>query len=164
MDAVNCPCVVAVSGVKNSGKTTFLVKLVRELTGRGKRVVVIKHDGHDFQADVEGTDTWRMLEAGAYGTCIYSKNKWMSVKKEENVNAEEMILRFPEADIILIEGLKHSSFPKFELVRKGVSNHSVCNPDTLLALVTDTELEIPGVLSLGMEDISVCADIIEKHM
>ena len=32
MDAVKKPYVAAVSGVKNSGKTTFLEKLVRELT------------------------------------------------------------------------------------------------------------------------------------
>ena len=52
MDAVKKtekPFVAAVSGVKNSGKTTFLEKLVAELTKRGYRVAVIKHDGHEFQ-------------------------------------------------------------------------------------------------------------------
>ena len=66
MDAVRKPekpFAAAVSGVKNSGKTTFLEKLVKELTQRGYRVAVLKHDGHEFQADREGTDTYRMQQA-----------------------------------------------------------------------------------------------------
>ena len=56
---------------KISGKTTFMEKLISELAGQGYRVAVIKHDGHEFQADREGTDTYRMRQAGAYGTCIF---------------------------------------------------------------------------------------------
>ena len=42
------PFVAAISGIKNSGKTTFLEHLVPVLRARGLRVAVIKHDGHDF--------------------------------------------------------------------------------------------------------------------
>ena len=40
--------IAAVSGVKNSGKTTLMEKLIRVLTGRGLQVAAVKHDGHDF--------------------------------------------------------------------------------------------------------------------
>ena len=40
------PFVAAISGIKNSGKTTFLEHLVPVLRARGLRVAVIKHDGH----------------------------------------------------------------------------------------------------------------------
>ncbi len=60
MDVVKRPYVAAVSGVKNSGKTTFLEKLIPVLTARGYQVAVIKHDGHEFEADVEGRDTFRL--------------------------------------------------------------------------------------------------------
>ena len=46
MDAVKRtgkPFIAAVSGVKNSGKTTFMEKLISELAGQGYRVAVIKH-------------------------------------------------------------------------------------------------------------------------
>lgn len=46
------PLFYAVSGVKNSGKTTLITKLLPILTGRGLKVATIKHDGHDFQTDV----------------------------------------------------------------------------------------------------------------
>ena len=82
MDAVKRtgkPFIAAVSGVKNSGKTTFMEKLISELAGQGYRVAVIKHDGHEFQADREGTDTYRMRQAGTYGTCIFSSGQWQVV-------------------------------------------------------------------------------------
>ena len=41
---------------------------------------MIKHDGHDFQADIPGTDTWKMAEAGACGTLVFSEKKYMLVK------------------------------------------------------------------------------------
>lgn len=46
--------IAAVSGVKNSGKTTLMEKLIRVLTGRGLQVAAVKHDGHDFTPDVPG--------------------------------------------------------------------------------------------------------------
>ena len=47
--------IAAISGVKNSGKTTLMEKLIRVLTGRGLQVAAVKHDGHDFTPDVPGT-------------------------------------------------------------------------------------------------------------
>ena len=67
--------IIAVCGVKNSGKTTLLVKLVKNLTERGVKTAVIKHDGHDFSCDVEGTDSYRMKESGAYGTAVFSEQR-----------------------------------------------------------------------------------------
>ena len=64
--------ILAVSGVKNSGKTTLITKLLPELKKRGLQVAVIKHDGHDFEADVPGTDSWKYAQAGADGTCVFS--------------------------------------------------------------------------------------------
>lgn len=163
MDAVRKsekPFVAAVSGVKNSGKTTFLEKLVKELTQRGYRVAVLKHDGHEFQADREGTDTYRMQQAGAYGTCIFSKGQWQMVKKQPDVDVKNLMEFFPEADFILLEGMKSSSFPKFELVRQGISYRSVCDPGTLLAIVTDTGLRLPEIPVLNLNEIGKAADIL----
>lgn len=58
--------IFAVSGVKNSGKTTLICKLLEIFKGKGQKVAVLKHDGHDFEPDVPGTDTYRQLQAGAY--------------------------------------------------------------------------------------------------
>ena len=68
----------------------------------------------------------------------------------------------PEADIILLEGMKDSDYPKFELVRGEISHKSVCRPDTLLGLVTDTELKIPGVPVFGFHETEKCTEILIK--
>ena len=42
--------VFAVSGAKNSGKTTLITQLLPILSAQGIRAAVVKHDGHDFDA------------------------------------------------------------------------------------------------------------------
>lgn len=130
------PAVLAVSGSKNTGKTTLTEALVRELSKRGVKVAVIKHDGHDFIPDVPGTDSYRMKAAGAFGTVVYSENRFCVVK-EETKQAEDFFACFSEADLILLEGQKHSSYPKLETMRRVISTEPVCRQETVLAYVTD---------------------------
>ena len=40
--------IVAISGIKNSGKTTLICRLLEIFKEKGLRVAVLKHDGHDF--------------------------------------------------------------------------------------------------------------------
>ena len=54
------PVLFGIVGEKNSGKTTLMEALIRILTGRGFKVASIKHDGHDFEADREGSDSWKI--------------------------------------------------------------------------------------------------------
>lgn len=107
------PFVFAVSGYKNSGKTTLIAGLIPELRSRGYRVAVIKHDGHDFESDVPGTDSYRFQKAGAYGTAVYSSKRLMVTKEYDRPDERMLMEAFGEADIILIEGLKDSSYPKY---------------------------------------------------
>lgn len=73
----------------------------------------VKHDGHDFEPDVPGTDSFRHRKAGAYGTAVFSDHRFLVTKECEGITEQELFLHFPEADIILVEGLKHSSYPKY---------------------------------------------------
>ena len=140
--------VFAVSGRKNSGKTTLLEGLVRELSARGVRVAVIKHDGHDFEPDVPGTDSFRMKAAGAYGTVVYSENRFSLVKEETSHNVEDFFAYFLEADIILLEGQKDSLYPKIEVMRTYISKEPVCRPETVKAYVQDWDGETGELLEL----------------
>lgn len=112
---INNPFFYCISGYKNSGKTTLLTKLIPELKRRGLKIAVIKHDGHDFESDVPGTDSWKHQQAGAYGTAVFSGKRILITKllEEEQLDEKQLANAFPEADIILIEGLKNSSYPKY---------------------------------------------------
>ena len=107
------PFVFAISGYKNSGKTTLITKLIPILKEKGYRVATIKHDGHDFLGDIPGRDSYRHQEAGAYATAVYSQKRFQIMKEISGITEKELIGCFPEADIILLEGLKSSSYPKY---------------------------------------------------
>ena len=157
------PVLVAVSGVKNSGKTTLIEGMLPHLAAAGLKVAVIKHDGHAFLPDIPGTDTSRFLSAGAWGTAIFDGEKCKVVKREA---ADETILaaQFPGTDLILLEGFKHSPWPKLELVRAGNSSRPVCNPATLLALVTDLPIGLPGVPRLPLGDAAGAAGLLLDYV
>ena len=144
--------IVAISGIKNSGKTTLICRLLEIFKEKGLRVAVLKHDGHDFEPDVPGTDTYRQLQAGAYGTVVFSKGKYMLVKQQPQISEKELIEFFPEADLILLEGFKYSTYPKIEIVRKGNSAESVSNPERLMAIATNLDAEEREALSIS-EDV-----------
>lgn len=107
------PFLFAVSGYKNTGKTTMITRLIPVLNARGYKVAVIKHDGHDFEGDVPGTDSYRHQKAGAYGTAVFSANRVLINKQCQGVDENMIAAAFPEADIILIEGLKDGRYPKY---------------------------------------------------
>lgn len=129
--------VLSVSGRKNTGKTWLLERLVKQLAMSGIRTAVIKHDGHEFEADVPGTDSYRMKKAGALGTVVYSGSRFSLVKDQAGLEAEDFFEHFPEADVILLEGQKYSRYPKIEVLRQAVSRLPVCSPETVLAYVAD---------------------------
>lgn len=159
--------VLAVSGVKNSGKTTLITKLLPYLAKKGCKAAVIKHDGHDFCPDVEGTDSYRFQQAGAYGTAVFSSRRFMVVKQQEDTQEQELLALFPEADMIILEGFKYSSYPKIELVRGVVSRTPVCVPEMVSAYVTDIEdpewkkAEIP---MFGFEEVEKLGDYLLEGM
>lgn len=171
----------AVCGIKNSGKTTLLEGLIRTLTARGLKVAVIKHDGHDFECDVPGTDSWRFARAGARGVSVYSESQLFIRKMREITRAEtdpcaggqdnrpeeseQEFLRslaevFSEADVLLIEGCKDSPFRKIEVVRSPVSEQPVSNPVGRFLVVSNLPEEKTGVRTLPFGELDRIADAI----
>lgn len=157
------PVVVAVSGIKNAGKTTFLEEILPLLRGHGLRVGVIKHDGHSFVPDVPGTDSFRLREAGAQAVAVYSAGRWMLVR-EEPAPLSELISHMSDMQLILLEGQKDSLWPKIELVRAAVSQQSICRPETLLALATDCAVCVPGVPTIALDGYEQAAQLLLRFV
>jgi len=155
--------ILAISGVKNSGKTTLITKLIPYLKEKGLKVATIKHDGHDFQPDIEDTDTYKHRKAGAYGVAIFSKSKWMVIKEEAYSDVLELINQFPEADLILLEGFKYSDYPKVEIIRSQISSTPISNPNTVIAYISDMEELSKDIKQFKLDEIEELAEYIYNY-
>lgn len=137
---VNRPLVFCVSGYSDSGKTWLTQKLINEFIKDGMTVGVIKHDGHDRIKDAAGSDTGLYKESGAICTAVFSDSGNMQYYGE-SVSETDLIERMKSIksppDVIIMEGLKKSSYPKVEVIRKDVYDKSVCDESTLICISTD---------------------------
>ena len=147
------PVMVAICGVKNSGKTTLIEKLVSRMAEDGKRVAVIKHDGHDFTCDIPNTDTYRCSQAGAYGVAAFSSGRVFVHRKGTGESEKELFRLFSDADVILVEGLKDSEYRKIEVVRGAVSRDPVSNPAGRFLIVSDLPSNCFQEECLGFDEI-----------
>lgn len=147
------PIIAAICGVKNSGKTTLIEKIVSQMAKDGKRVAVIKHDGHDFTCDIPDTDTYRCSQAGAYGVAAFSSSRVFVHRTGTLESEKELLQLFSDADVILVEGLKDSEYRKIEVVRGAVSRLPVSNPSGRFLIVSDLPSECFQEECLGFDEI-----------
>lgn len=156
--------VFCVSGFKNSGKTGLIIKLINEFIKRGFTVGAIKHDGHSYSMDSPGTDTHRFLEAGAAATAIFAKEQF-SLDLRKNAEAEEILGFFKDCEVVVIEGLKNSSYPKIEMISDG--QIPTCRTDKVICRATDRKFpcddDIPVFCRDDIEGIFLCITEFFRH-
>ena len=154
---------VSVVGFSNSGKTTFLEKLILVLKGRGLRLGVIKHDVHGFDIDVTGTDSWRFSHAGADVVAIASPQKAAFIE-QRSLSLDGLLSRVTGVDLILTEGFKSEHLPKIEVHRVANGKPLCAPPEELLALVADLpESPYPSVPLFGLDSAEAVADLLLKR-
>jgi molybdopterin-guanine dinucleotide biosynthesis protein MobB len=156
--------IVSIVGMKKSGKTTLIEKLVPILKEKGYKVGTIKHDAHSFEIDHPGTDSYRHFKAGANTTIIASKNKTAIIKRSSSpIKLEEIAERFLyDMDIIITEGYKKENKPKIEVTRSN-KEKILCSPnDNLIAVASDYYLEL-SIPSFNINDIESIAEFIEER-
>jgi molybdopterin-guanine dinucleotide biosynthesis protein MobB len=134
------PVVFAVSGYKNTGKTTLIEKIIPLLKEEGYTVGTIKHDGHVFELDTQGTDTDRHKKAGAKSVTIYGASQ--TIYRGEEHTLAEMIQMHKGVDVLIVEGLKNSDLPKIEMLQG--ETHQ-CKKETLLAIVAEQEYTLENI-------------------
>jgi molybdopterin-guanine dinucleotide biosynthesis protein B len=139
------PRLVSIVGKKNSGKTTLVVALVRELVRRGHRVMTIKHGAHPFEMDQKGRDTWRhMNEGGAERVVMETPgSRILIARTDEEMGPRELASRYlADAHFVLVEGFKKADVPKIEVYRRAVHAAPLYDPaapeaSQYIAIVTD---------------------------
>ncbi|HIQ04211.1 MAG TPA: molybdopterin-guanine dinucleotide biosynthesis protein B [Anaerolineae bacterium] len=160
---MNVPPIVPFVGKSDSGKTTFLEKVIRELKQRGYRVAVIKHHGHATQVDQPGKDTWRHAQAGADQVVIASPVQLaLFATMEQELSPDEIVARYlDDADIVLTEGYKRAHKPKIEVNRVARSSELICDEEELLAVVSDQCFPIDRP-QFDLDDATGVVDLLER--
>jgi len=119
--------IIQVSGRSNSGKTTFIRKLIPELKKIGP-VGVIKHLGdHKFHLD-EGKDTTLFYEAGADISTGIDAHKTVSTL--HNTDLDKILDYYVTIGIhfAVIEGYKQRSFAKIVVGNLEIDRCILSNP------------------------------------
>lgn len=157
--------ILSIVGKSDSGKTTFIEKLLPELVKRGYRVATVKHDVHGFEVDREGKDSWRHKQAGAHTVVISSPQKVALIRDvERDLTLDEIREKFiQDVDLILSEGYKKDIQPKIEIFRKEKHQELLCTKeDNLVAIVSNKAFDV-GVPCFSLDNPAVVADFIEKQ-
>ena len=154
--------VVSVVGKSDVGKTTLLEKLLRESKRRGWRVATVKHDVHGFDMDKPGKDTWRHAQAGADMVVISSPNKIAILESvDEDKSLDEVLSRVRGIDLIFTEGYRRANKAKIEIFRSEVYKDLLCEPEELMAIASDVQLN-NGVPCYDLDDAKGLCDLIAK--
>ncbi len=157
------PAIISIIGHSQSGKTTLIEKLVRELASRGYRVGTIKHAPSGSTLDEPNKDTWRHIAAGSAATAIVSNDRVALLQPvTPETNLYEIMHLFGEAfDIVIVEGFKQqASTPKIEVHRKE-SGPLLTDIAKRVAIATDEPVE-SKVRQFDLNDPKPLADFIEE--
>jgi len=155
--------IVGLAGFSNSGKTTFLEKLIVELKSRGYRIGVIKHTHHRVAVDEPGTDTWRHSQAGADMVALAAPGSISIIRNYSgDPEPEHVLSMFSGVDLILIEGYKKGKWPKFEVFLSDKAERPNIDPSELLAVVSNYKPSEQAVTPyIGLDDVTKAADLLE---
>lgn len=158
------PEILLVVGKSDSGKTTLVEKLIRELKLRGYAVGSVKHTHERFEFDKEGKDSWRHKKAGADATLVVAESRVALVRDDPRSSVEKIRDYLQGMDLVIAEGFKGLPLPKIEVFRTASPHKSpLCLEDPRLeAFVTDSEYR-PGVPVFGLEDTRELADLVESR-
>ncbi len=108
---------IGVYGYQDSGKTTLVESLVRELSGKGYKIASVKHSPHMKDADTPGKDSWRHSKAGGDPVVLQAAGSTTIIKKPglELGEIAEILGREFCPDVVIVEGHKEGDFPKIAL-------------------------------------------------
>lgn len=166
---------LGIVGRKNSGKTHLVVRLVRELRGRGLTVSTIKHTHHhDIELDAPGKDSWRHREAGAGEVILASDRRWFLVHESADAPAptlESLLARLAPCDVVLVEGYKDfAAHPRIEVYRAGAAGAAgplAASDPGIAALAcpagTGPQPWPAGIAVLDLDDTAAIADWLLAH-
>ena len=147
----------------NTGKTTYIEKLIAELTGRGLRVAAVKHDGHKLALDKPGKDSWRFAQAGAE-TVAVSSEEVCAVMYYRPMSLDEILSHISGVDLILVEGWHGEGRNLIAVHRAATGQTPKVPPEKCIAVVSDAALDTGATPLFPLEDVRPMADFLLENI
>lgn len=151
-------------GWHNSGKTTVLRAVIKELSRRGFRIGVIKSTKHTgINLDAERTDTSLLMAAGAVsaelvtpdGPVFLCKNRQKAKNGAEGTGQDGI-------DIVLGEGFKHdASILKIEVARKDLQGEGLLKDIAAGVIAMVTDMDVTGIKVFRFSQTEQLCDFIQ---
>lgn len=157
--------IIHIVGVKNSGKTYLMERLLPALISLNLKVGTIKHDaGAHFDWDREGKDTHKFAKSGSLITSIVG-DKQLAVKSCENleISLNKLVETFySNMDLVLVEGFGRLIGKKLEKVREPLSDKLLSKNNELIATVGDNLFNLSPHFKI--DEITHLAEYIKKNL
>ena len=111
------PAIIGFYGYSNSGKTTLIERLIRQLKEEGYSVAAVKVSDHDIKLDEPGKDSWRYAQAGAGTVALAAQNETgiMLTRALDKQTIIEAVTLLQAPDVIIVEGAKDAFIRKIRL-------------------------------------------------
>jgi len=158
--------IFGIAGWKNSGKTTLVEKIIKDLVNRGYTASSIKHAHHEFEIDKEGKDSYRHRQAGATQVIVSSENLWAMISSQayvEDTVLEKLLGKLDPVDFIIVEGYKSEKHPKIECYRLGCQKNPLIESDaSIIAIVHDLKDFHSEQEQFKFNEIKEIVDFIER--
>ncbi len=168
--------VIAFVGWHNSGKTTLIRNVIKELTLMGVKVGVVKDTKHsELDIDAPGTDSFFYQKDGVKDVALTNPAGMFFFRKGKGFDLDYLIFRmFHDVDLVIAEGFKHIvHIPKIEVARKEISDVPLSDvAANVVAMVSDFETghlprfnfndtpQIAGfIVQNFLSGLSMCADV-----
>ncbi|MGA1793048.1 MAG: molybdopterin-guanine dinucleotide biosynthesis protein B [Thermoplasmatota archaeon] len=140
--------IVALIGLKKSGKTTTAEALIREFKARGYKVGGVKFMIlSKFTVDTEGKDTWRHKEAGADVVVSLSRDELAYIERlDGHASLDDALEHIPrDIDVLICEGLTEE---RDGILRIIVAREIDLLPDTLeIRGIRDGVIALTGIMA-----------------
>lgn len=119
--ARSAPLVIGVVGPSGSGKTLLVVGLLQRLRAGGVGAAAVKHAAHGFEIDRPGSDSERMVRAGAVLVLLSGPGEQVvrvpsgsgevSVERLVDLAARAAASLDRPLEVLLVEGFRHAGRP-----------------------------------------------------
>lgn len=165
------PVILQIVGYQNSGKTTMMLQLIKQLVANNIKVVTVKHHGHGGKPTLPEKDSTKHSDAGSLATVVEGANSLLLHAEHQDwpLQKQLQLLSFFDPEVILIEGHKYENFPKIVIIRNKNDEHLLTDLTNIVAVIYWEEnykhkLSIPNFAIENNESVTWVTDYVLQRV